>query len=87
MHSSLSTPIKSRWNRRDFIGVLKDECMPDWARERLRELQPSPLSNCGEAQHSGFAAKRRSNDAERMSELARTEQSVVCDDEGGMHMT
>ncbi len=24
---------QTRWNRNDFIGVLKDECLPDWARE------------------------------------------------------
>lgn len=25
--------------RQDFIGVLKDEHLPDWARERLAEIQ------------------------------------------------
>jgi len=30
----------TRWNRRDFIGVLKEEHLPDWAREKLEELQP-----------------------------------------------
>ena len=27
------------YNRQDFIGVLKDEHLPDWAREKLTELQ------------------------------------------------
>lgn len=25
--------------REDFAGILKDECLPDWAREKLNELQ------------------------------------------------
>lgn len=28
----------TRWNRSDFIGILKDECLPDWAREKLLAL-------------------------------------------------
>ena len=28
----------TRWNRADFIGVLKDEFLPDWAREKLEQL-------------------------------------------------
>ena len=27
-----------RWNREDFLGVLKDELLPDWAREQLDKL-------------------------------------------------
>ena len=30
---------QTRWNRTDFTGVLKDEFLPDWAREKLDELQ------------------------------------------------
>lgn len=26
--------------REDFAGILKDEYLPDWAREKLNELQP-----------------------------------------------
>ena len=29
----------TRWNRADFIGVLKDEFLPDWAAEKLAELK------------------------------------------------
>ncbi len=29
---------QARWNRSDFTGVLKDEFLPDWAREKLDEL-------------------------------------------------
>lgn len=29
----------TRWNRTDFIGVLKEEFLPDWAREKLAEFQ------------------------------------------------
>lgn len=28
----------TRWNRTDFTGVLKEKCLPDWAREKLDEL-------------------------------------------------
>jgi hypothetical protein len=30
---------ETRWNRHDFIGALKDEHLPEWARERLAELR------------------------------------------------
>ncbi len=29
---------QTRWNRHDFIGALRDECMPEWAREKLTAL-------------------------------------------------
>ena len=29
----------TRWNRTDFIGVLKEEFLPDWAKEKLMELK------------------------------------------------
>lgn len=29
----------TRWNRSDFIGMLKNEFLPDWAAEKLTELQ------------------------------------------------
>ena len=29
---------ETRWNRTDFTGVLKDEFLPDWASEKLKEL-------------------------------------------------
>jgi len=28
----------TRWNRDEFIGVLDEKCLPDWAREKLMEL-------------------------------------------------
>ena len=30
---------ETRWDRADFLGVVKDEFLPDWAREKLEELQ------------------------------------------------
>ena len=27
-------------NRSDFLGVIKDECIPEWAAEKLAELEP-----------------------------------------------
>ena len=28
----------TRWNRHEFIGVLDEKYLPDWAREKLMEL-------------------------------------------------
>ena len=28
----------TRWNRHEFIGVLDDKFLPEWAREKLAEL-------------------------------------------------
>src|SRR5665648_172190 len=30
---------ESRWNREDILGTLKPEHMPDWAKERLKQIQ------------------------------------------------
>ncbi len=30
---------ETRWNRADFVGILKEDLLPDWAREKLAELQ------------------------------------------------
>ena len=30
---------ETNYERQDFLGVLKDEYMPDWAREKLPEKQ------------------------------------------------
>ncbi len=35
---------QTRWNRADFIGVLKDEFLPDWAQEKLNELRAQKQS-------------------------------------------
>lgn len=33
----------TRWNRSDFIGILREECLPDWAREMIAKIeQDSP---------------------------------------------
>lgn len=37
--TNLADGEKSRWNRSDFIGVLADSHLPDWAREKLMEHQ------------------------------------------------
>lgn len=29
----------TRWNRSEFVGILKDECLPDWAAEELAQLR------------------------------------------------
>ena len=30
---------QTRWNRSDFAGVLDEQYLPDWAREKLEELR------------------------------------------------
>ena len=30
---------QTRWNRNDFTGILKEEYLPDWAKESLRQYQ------------------------------------------------
>ena len=30
---------ETRWNRSQFIGVLRDDAIPEWAREKLAEIQ------------------------------------------------
>lgn len=32
---------QSRWNREDILGILKPEHMPQWAKDRLSQLQPA----------------------------------------------
>ena len=34
----LSDGETARWNREDFIGVLDEKYLPDWAREKLEEM-------------------------------------------------
>ena len=29
----------TRWNRTDFTGVLKEKFLPDWAKEKLADVQ------------------------------------------------
>lgn len=29
---------ETQYNRSDFVGVLKDEHLPDWAKEKLEEM-------------------------------------------------
>lgn len=35
----LSDGEKTRWNRADFLGVLDEKFLPDWAMEKLEELR------------------------------------------------
>ena len=30
----------TRWDRSDFVGVIREECMPEWAKESLAHLRP-----------------------------------------------
>lgn len=31
---------ETNFNRDDFFGIIKDECIPEWAAEKLAELEP-----------------------------------------------
>ena len=37
--TNLADGEKTRWNRTDFVGVLENSHLPDWAREKLMEHQ------------------------------------------------
>ena len=39
---------RTRWNRADFTGVLDEQYLPDWAREKLEELR-----SARQEQHAG----------------------------------
>ncbi|AHF09015.1 MULTISPECIES: hypothetical protein [Dehalobacter] len=36
---NLYSSKESRWNRGDILGVVKPECMPDWVKERLQQIE------------------------------------------------
>lgn len=36
---------RTRWNREDFTGILKEEFLPDWAKEKVEQLQESQTSH------------------------------------------
>lgn len=35
---------EARWNREDILGIVKPEYMPDWAKERLKQLEDESKS-------------------------------------------
>ena len=37
----------TRWNRSEFVGILKDECLPDWAAEKLAQLRQAAKQEQG----------------------------------------
>lgn len=43
---------RARWNRADFIGVLDEKFLPEWAEERLTELR-DPSSELEQEQTDG----------------------------------
>ena len=45
---------QTRWNRNDFIGVLKDEYLPDWAKESLKQYQRPEQAEKQEMQFGGM---------------------------------
>ena len=45
---------RTRWNRNDFDGVLKDEFLPDWAKESLKQYQRQENEETQEMQTGGM---------------------------------
>ena len=45
---------KTRWNREDFVGVLDEQYLPDWAQEKLAELRPSEQKQTDGHSHGGM---------------------------------
>ena len=45
---------QTRWNRNDFVGVLKNEYLPDWAKESLKQYQRSEQAETQEMQMGGI---------------------------------
>ncbi len=45
--TNLADGEKTRWDRTDFVGVLADSHFPDWAREKLLEMQEQESSAMG----------------------------------------
>ena len=45
---------KTRWDRADFVGVLDEKSLPDWAVERLSELQSSEQEQTDGPAQSGM---------------------------------
>lgn len=43
--TNLYSGKESRWNREDILGTVKPECMPDWAKERLKQIQAERQTN------------------------------------------
>ena len=38
---------KTRWNRSDFVGILDEQYLPDWAREKLEALSGTQQEQSG----------------------------------------
>ncbi|HCA30104.1 MAG TPA: hypothetical protein DEP23_11315 [Ruminococcaceae bacterium] len=36
---------ESRWNREDILGIIKPEHLPDWAKERLKQIEAERQTN------------------------------------------
>ncbi len=45
---------QTRWNRSEFVGVLKDEFLPDWAKEALKQYQRPEQEEKQEMQMGGM---------------------------------
>ena len=45
---------KTRWDRTDFVGVLDEQYLPDWAMERLSELRGPTQEQTGSPAQGGM---------------------------------
>lgn len=55
--TGLGNDEETRWNRLDFTGVLKENLLPDWASEKLAELQKPQAAESETAGMGGLEMK------------------------------
>mgnify|MGYP000525726682 CR=1 FL=1 len=48
----------ARWDRSNFIGVLKEDLLPEWAREKLQELKSKELQQMSRSEMERSLAER-----------------------------
>jgi len=48
---------KARWNRQDFAGVIKPECLPEWAAAKLAQLQDNQSKQQAQQQEASVGSQ------------------------------
>lgn len=50
----LSDGEKTRWNREDFVGVLDEQYLPEWAKQKLEELRAQEPKSAESPEQGGM---------------------------------